>query len=1559
MIEAAVISPDNQLVLSGSSDGTAKLWNINGRLLDTYRGGEQVNAVCFSNDNSKALISFRNDALFLQNLKTGETVYSKKIPNLQAAHFSKDDSQIVVVLSEEIVILDSSNGEPLFHTILFTGCSGIVEAACSNNKTRVFVYTGNGEITIVDPNTGVKNTPIPTFGVSPQSAMAVSPDGNKVVMIGKDANNVLGGHLIEIPGGQKHSFSVDDVCHENGMIAVRFLPDGSRFMAVFGISQKMISWNAADCSRIGNPVSQDTGLEDGFYTFSISDDASTLVGFGGNALDDVIRIMDTSSGLITQKISGATHTVYGSKMSADRKRLAVLIDLRSSRQNNVKVLDLNNELPVRNFNGGDGVFDISPDGSKIVFGGRGNGLRVYDIGSGKLFFEEFSPQDSAFPDVAFSPDSKMIATASRDKTARLFDSSKGDLYKSLSYKERIQSVVFSADGRKLLTVTTLPGIIQVLDVQTGIQELTLQHQYVGSAVFSSDIPSSKILSAGENGEAVLWDAQTGDIIRRFQVNSGNKDEKRIQFVAFAENDSKIITGHYKAGFKIWDASTGELLGTFDGHIYAGEVAVPRSFSITQRDTTKVISTRGDASVHIWDIHSRQILGTLYFLGEVDWAVLTPSGVFDASPGAMKMMHYAVGLEVVELDQLKERYWQPGLLSLLLNFEDGEIMDIERLEKVEMYPAVRLLEVKNDQLTVQLEARSGGIGKTSLYIGPCEVLADIDPERKPAFTVDLSRFNQYYVDGPNTIAIRVHNQAGWLKSPEYTRTYTFAGNGNRRATQALHALFVGTSRYSNPSLSLSYPDQDATYLSEAVDIVAKKLFDGGVHIKLLTTENPAAVSSKANIQKGFEELAAKAQPQDVLLVYFSGHGANYGTGEHGQFYYLTREVTSGNLDDAEVRNTKTISSEELTTWINKIPARKQVLIFDTCHSGKLLDALKSKSALDTTRERALERMKDRTGTYVLAGSSADKVSYEASNYGHGLLTYTLLQGMKGFFVKWEPKDGKPTVDVSTLLMSTRERVPDLAAELNVTQVPVLRVPQHGESFAIGISDKEEQEQIKLVSPVPVFVRSNFMNEDSYFDDIDLSEAMDQHIAEAFSKGRGARALFVSIKRFPNAYTVRGIYKKTPGGYEVKGKIYKDNANTDCMGDFHLKGKGVEDLVPRIGFEAERFVLDVDDLTPKEREDLAAKTLSALQEIETAKGPESKLVGYDALFLGEPVPLPILTEVQKKDTARLLNDGDKYVLDYQYYSVVQSKSRRFPYFAACNLNGAEFVQCARKGTFILDNRIAPEHQWGDELYKYKYKEDEKETRERKDKETGAITRVEVPVSHRFTNFLDRGHMTKREDTQWVEGAGNNPKHPSAAIAERGARLTFFFTNAVPQVGRFNRGAWKKLEDFIMEEAADRKKGDGAKYRVCIFTGPVLDQKDPEVTIEIEANNTTTPAQVKIPVLFWKIVYFKKGNQLYSVGFVMGQEDLFRGTYKDLTGLEAKGAGSEFILKDTELEVAQVSISYIEQLTGMKFHPAVDPHKDKPASPIIYQMHPAAKGAGAEGGGPTYSMQGLNLG
>jgi endonuclease G, mitochondrial len=291
-----------------------------------------------------------------------------------------------------------------------------------------------------------------------------------------------------------------------------------------------------------------------------------------------------------------------------------------------------------------------------------------------------------------------------------------------------------------------------------------------------------------------------------------------------------------------------------------------------------------------------------------------------------------------------------------------------------------------------------------------------------------------------------------------------------------------------------------------------------------------------------------------------------------------------------------------------------------------------------------------------------------------------------------------------------------------------------------------------------------------------------------------------------------------------------------------------------------------------------------------------------------------------------------LHYQYYSVVQSASRRLPFFSACNINGEAFLRLDRKEAdmpFVTDKRIALEHQIGDEFYKNEVLGEQDKT---------------------FTHFFDRGHMTKREDTQWAADADEEVKKVNSA---RGARLTFFFTNAVPQIGRFNRGIWNSLETYILKTASAVKKGSGNNsYNINLFTGPVLEKADPKVPLNGQL--------VQIPLLFWKVVYYKKDSddQLYHVGFLISQDLEW-----EASGLKKKDANAEeearLFSEFKNGQPFQVPVSEIARLTGLTFFKAIDPFEGQAqGAAITEQIRLRKRDIEGEEEGLGYQLAGLVL-
>ncbi|MDB5269088.1 MAG: endonuclease [Hymenobacter sp.] len=243
-----------------------------------------------------------------------------------------------------------------------------------------------------------------------------------------------------------------------------------------------------------------------------------------------------------------------------------------------------------------------------------------------------------------------------------------------------------------------------------------------------------------------------------------------------------------------------------------------------------------------------------------------------------------------------------------------------------------------------------------------------------------------------------------------------------------------------------------------------------------------------------------------------------------------------------------------------------------------------------------------------------------------------------------------------------------------------------------------------------------------------------------------------------------------------------------------------------------------------------------------------VGYDKDFLGFPVPLPTLTPEQLRDAAKNnINPSgiDAWVLPYTHFSLVMARSRQLALYTAVNIDGAHTEDKTRESDkWYYDSRIAESEQIGEFLYK--------------------------------KNNLDRGHLVRRLDPVWG---------PDAA---KGNDDTFHFTNCSPQHAKFNQGKdlWQGLENYILNNAASRKR------RVTVFTGPVLDAKDPLYK------------GVRLPLAFWKIIVYQKNDgSLATAAYMLEQAELVK---NDFSGLEIAFEAGPF----------RVEISHIIERTGIDF-------------------------------------------
>ncbi|MEM7424460.1 MAG: hypothetical protein AAF441_00060 [Pseudomonadota bacterium] len=258
---------------------------------------------------------------------------------------------------------------------------------------------------------------------------------------------------------------------------------------------------------------------------------------------------------------------------------------------------------------------FSPDGRRLVFGGRDGRVRLNDARSGAVLWTR-SGHHTAVSSLAFSPDGRRLAFGAGDGVVQVWDANRGrPLWKRQGHRGTVTSVAVSPDGKRVVSAGSA-GRLRLWDAVRGtpLKDLKGQTGAASSVAFSPD--GKRLASAGSGETLRLWNLEFDG---KFEELHGHVSA--VKSVAFSPDGRRLVSGDNDETVLLWDARSGKLLRRLSGdkaRVYAV------GFS---PDGKRVLAAGGkNRTARLWDAETgRTLVALKNHKSEVRSVVFSPDG----------------------------------------------------------------------------------------------------------------------------------------------------------------------------------------------------------------------------------------------------------------------------------------------------------------------------------------------------------------------------------------------------------------------------------------------------------------------------------------------------------------------------------------------------------------------------------------------------------------------------------------------------------------------------------------------------------------------------------------------------------------------------------------------------------------------------------------------------------------------------------------------------------------------------------------------------------------------
>lgn len=1012
-IEFVCFSPDGKWVLSGSSDNSMALWDINnGNNIGSFpEQAESILSACFSSNGEQIISGSLDNSISIwdvRNEKITTTIKGKEVGQLTAIDFSNDGKWALVSRGYDLTLIDTENHKVESSSRFSYPYHVYITCICISQDSRYALIGADEYVILWDIQ---RNEIISTLTGHTRDITSVcfSPNGRYALSSSKDSTIKLWD--IDYKNEVRTLKGLSDYVDE-----VSFSPDGRLALSLSWGNNEIKIWDVFNGSKIQSLVNN----QDKFICATFSPDGRYVVSGG---YDHSIILWNTSNGKAIKSLKGHLNSLYSCCFSPDGQSI-----LSSYSQNSYILWDIQKANFINVFRG-DSIINSSVGfySDKIMGVKRmGKNLAFLDMQDGRVI-SLFSNVSDSIDNLAISPNGNqalslynyMLNEYEYYRMIKLWDIKNGEEIWSFDKIDfgYFSNIYFSSNGKLALLGDEMPI---VLDVESG-NEICSVPCFWCPFCFS---PDGDGIFTFENytleSRMKLW-----SVYDCKEISTSNNQLESVSSLCISPNGQLILLGSEDKTIWFWDVKTDKEVRSIKGNYKTNSI----SFS---PDTNLILAMCDDNSFKLFSNKTGMEIASFYSVDSLDWLVKTPDQYYLTSKNASKCISWQIGVQFFSYDQFDLKYNRPDIVLDRIGYapkeliesyrkayqkrlkkmgftekmlkEDFHVPEIEIINKDELHTSRdnRRPPTANRRLQIKAWDTKYKLDRINVWVNDVPVYGMAGIGLRPLDTDSTIRTIDIELSaGNNKIQVSALNQAG---AESLKETVYIDYQQESPVDSATYFVGIGVSDYQNSDFTLTYAAKDIrdmarTFITHDPGIVVDTLIN-----KNVTRKNVLMLKNKL----------LKTSVNDKVILAISGHGF---LSDSLDFYYGTWDI------DPLHPETRGLAFDDIEWLLDSIPARKKLVFMDACHSGEVdkeeiqsiayAPALPSnvkeikgsrviEMQLDTAAlglQNSFELMQELftnlskgNGASVISAAGGMQYAYEGDKWKNGVFSYSVLKGL---------------------------------------------------------------------------------------------------------------------------------------------------------------------------------------------------------------------------------------------------------------------------------------------------------------------------------------------------------------------------------------------------------------------------------------------------------------------------------------------------------------------------------------------------------------------------------------